>query len=143
MLKGVAVAKKNKHSHKQLAKTGGEQSLDEVIGKIRPNNEQLRQLRRSQPYYRRNLPHICTFWVKGECKRGEECPFRHERPSDPDDPLADQNIKDRFYGTNDPVASKLLNRMATLPKLVAPEDKSMTTLYIGGVTDVVNETNLT
>ena len=34
--------------------------------------------------------------MKGECKRGEECPYRHDKPTDPDDPLADQNIKDRY-----------------------------------------------
>jgi hypothetical protein len=27
--------------------------------------------------------------------------------------LADQNIKDRYYGVNDPVANKMLNRAAT------------------------------
>ena len=46
------------------------------------------------PYYKRNWPHLCSFWVKGECKRGEECPYKHEKPTDPDDSLADQNIKD-------------------------------------------------
>lgn len=46
------------------------------------------------PCHKRNRPHICSFWVKGECKRGEECPNCHEKPTDPDDPLADQSIKD-------------------------------------------------
>ena len=48
--------------------------------------------------------------VQGECKRGEECPYRHEKPTDPDDPLSKQNIKDRYYGQNDPVAEKIMNR---------------------------------
>jgi len=39
-------------------------------------NEMLRKLARNQPYYNRNLPHICSFFVKGECLRGEECPYR-------------------------------------------------------------------
>lgn len=39
-------------------------------------NELLQKLARTQPYYDRNRPHICSFWVKGECKRGEECPYR-------------------------------------------------------------------
>lgn len=60
----------------------------------------LLKLARTSPYYKRNRPHICSFWVKGECKRGEECPYRHEKPTDPDDPLADQNIKDRYNRTN-------------------------------------------
>ncbi|VDO94416.1 unnamed protein product, partial [Soboliphyme baturini] len=69
--------------------------------------------------------------VKGECKRGEECPYRHEKPTDPDDPLSDQNIRDRFYGTKDPVAEKLLNRAKALPILKPPEDRTITTLYVG------------
>lgn len=64
--------------------------------KINEPNELLMRLARTAPYYKRNRPHVCSFWVKGECRRGEECPYRHERPTDPDDPLADQNIKDRY-----------------------------------------------
>lgn len=72
----------------------------------------LTKLARRAPYYKRNLPHICSFWVKGECKRGDECPYRHEKPSDPDDPLSNQNIKDRYHGTRDPVAQRLLSKLA-------------------------------
>ena len=61
--------------------------------------------------------------------------FRHERPSDPDDPLAEQNIKDRYYGVNDPVAEKLMSRASALPTLEPPEDKQITTLYVGGLED--------
>lgn len=102
----------------------------------------LMKLARTAPYYKRNRPHICSFWVKGECKRGEECPYRHERPTDPDDPLADQNIKDRYYGVNDPVADKLMRRAAAMPKLEPPEDTTITTLYIGNIGEVLTEKNL-
>jgi len=112
-------------------------------GKMTNQNEMLAKLARTTPYYKRNRPHICSFWVKGECKRGEECPYRHEKPSDPDDPLADQNIRDRFYGANDPVAEKLLNRASAMPALRAPEDQSVTTLFVGGITDEsITEQNL-
>jgi len=94
------------------------------------------KLARSTPYYKRNRPHICSFWVKGECKRGEECPYRHEKPTDPDDPLSNQNIRDRFYGVNDPVAAKLMARYKEMPQLETPEDKTVTTLYIGNVVDM-------
>ena len=80
------------------------------LGKITSSNEMLSKLARKTPYYRRNRPHVCSFWVKGECKRGEECPYRHEAPNDPEDPMASQNIRDRFYGVNDPVADKLVRR---------------------------------
>ena len=32
------------------------------------------------PLLQRNRPKICSFWVKGECTRGAECPFLHEEP---------------------------------------------------------------
>ena len=64
---------------------------------------------------------------------------RHEKPSDPDDPLSNQNMRDRFYGINDPVAEKLLSRYKELPQLETPEDKTVTTLYIGNVVDMDEE----
>lgn len=86
------------------------------LGKITNKNEMLTKLARKAPYYKRNRPHVCSFWVKGECKRGEECPYRHEAPNDPEDPLSQQNIRDRFYGINDPVAEKLVQRYQELTK---------------------------
>lgn len=64
-------------------------------GKAEGTHDLLMKLARTTPYYKRNRPHICSFWVKGSCKRGEECPYRHEKPTDPDDALSDQNIRDR------------------------------------------------
>ncbi|VDK61346.1 unnamed protein product [Onchocerca ochengi] len=108
------------------------------------SNDLLKKLARNQPYYQRNKPHICSFFVKGECRRGEECPYRHEKPSDPDDPLSHQNMRDRYYGNNDPVAEKLLTRAKALPVLQAPEDTSITTLYVGdlGPAGMIGEVDL-
>ncbi|CAL8263952.1 unnamed protein product [Lota lota] len=126
---------------REIANTDGTRPVG-LLGKAPSSSDMLLKLARTTPYYKRNRPHICSFWVKGECKRGEECPYRHEKPTDPDDPLADQNIKDRYYGINDPVADKLLKRASTMPRLDAPEDKSITTLYIGGLGDTVTDTEL-
>ena len=95
-------------------------------------NEVLQKLSRSAPYYKRNRPHICSFFIKGECKRGAECPYRHEKPSDPDDPLSDQNIRDRYYGVNDPVADKLLKRATAVsedPELAEEPEPSCSITY--------------
>jgi pre-mRNA-splicing factor RBM22/SLT11 len=79
---------------------------------------------------------------EGECKRGDECPYRHEKPTDPEDPLSDQNIKDRYFGVNDPVAEKLLKRASEIPRPIAPEDKSITTIYVGNVGPMIEERDL-
>lgn len=39
--------------------------------------EMLKQLARTEPYYKRNRPHVCSFYSKGECNRGTECPYRY------------------------------------------------------------------
>ena len=49
--------------------------------------------------------------------------------------MNDQNIRDRYYGSNDPVADKIMKRAETLPSLNPPEDPLITTLYIGGLGD--------
>lgn len=59
--------------------------------------------------------------------------FRHEKPTDPDDPLSQQNMRDRYYGTKDPVAEKLLNRAKAMPKLIPPEDTTVTTLCLANL----------
>ena len=71
---------------------------------------QLREMARMEPRYERNLAKLCSFFARGECNRGDSCPFRHELPKDRNDPLSKQNTKDRFFGTSDPVANKILGR---------------------------------
>lgn len=81
-----------------------------------PGAKTLARLARRAPYYKRNLPHICSFWLKGECKRGDECPYRHEKLNDSDGSLSKQNIKDRYHGYKDPVARKILAKVASEAK---------------------------
>ena len=69
----------------------------------------LQSMARMEPRYQRNLPKLCSFYARGECNRGTDCPFRHEMPRDRNDPLSKQNTVDRFYGSSDPVAMKMMN----------------------------------
>ncbi|KAF2312596.1 hypothetical protein GH714_035177 [Hevea brasiliensis] len=108
-------------------------------GKVRPNDTILK-LQRTTPYYKRNRAHVCSFYVRGECTRGAECPYRHEMPVTGE--LSQQNIKDRYYGVNDPVALKLLNKAGEMPSLEAPEDESIRTLYVGGLDARITEQDL-
>ncbi|KIP09080.1 hypothetical protein PHLGIDRAFT_103302 [Phlebiopsis gigantea 11061_1 CR5-6] len=90
--------------------------------------EMLKQLARTDPYYKRNRPQLCSFFAKGECNRGSECPYRHEMPVQNE--LSKQNIQDRYHGNNDPVARKILNQHATRMGLAPPEDKAITSLFL-------------
>jgi len=103
-------------------------------------NPVVHRLARTTPYYDRNRAHICSFFVKGTCNRGILCPFRHEKPEEAS-PLSHQNIKDRYYGVNDPVAHKLLSR-SELMEPTKPDDKSVTTLYVGNVDKRISEQDL-
>lgn len=101
----------------------------------------LQKLQRRAPYYKRNAPHICSFFVKGECNRGKSCPFRHEMPVTGE--LANQNIKDRYFGNNDPVAKKMM-RMAKerVSPLVPPSDRTIRTLWVGGLDKQTGESDV-
>ncbi|KAI8364095.1 hypothetical protein BD560DRAFT_403597 [Blakeslea trispora] len=104
----------------------------------------LSKLARNEPYYKRNRAHVCSFFVRGECKRGDGCPYRHELPNE-DVNAPKQNIRDRYNGTNDPVANKMLNRVRGSSQqqgLVAPEDKNITSLFVTGVEPDITQEDL-
>ncbi|XP_073045618.1 zinc finger CCCH domain-containing protein 40-like [Primulina eburnea] len=108
-------------------------------GKVRPSDTILK-LQRTTPYYKRNRAHVCSFFIRGQCTRGPECPYRHEMPETGE--LSQQNIKDRYYGINDPVALKLLGKAGEMPSLEPPEDESIRTLYVGGLDARITEQDL-
>ncbi|KAL0922150.1 hypothetical protein M5K25_006115 [Dendrobium thyrsiflorum] len=123
--------------HDRRARAGID--YDSSYGKIRPNDTILK-LQRTTPYYKRNRAHVCSFYVRGECTRGAECPYRHEMPITGE--LSQQNIKDRYYGVNDPVALKLLGKAGEMSSLAPPDDESIKTLYVGGLDARIAEQDL-
>jgi pre-mRNA-splicing factor RBM22/SLT11 len=95
----------------------------------------LEEMANMQPRYERNLAKLCSFFAKGECNRGASCPFRHELPRDRNDPMSKQSTRDRFYGSSDPVANKILGRQRRKEEEVKKEDaegydKARATLYL-------------
>lgn len=56
--------------------------------------------------------------------------------------LSDQNMKDRYYGINDPVAEKMLKKASEMPALKPPTDPTITTLYVGGLDSRVGQQDL-
>ena len=105
--------------------SGGDTSAPLRLGSEVPVvNERLAAVakkRATAANYRRNLPHVCSFYAKKECNRGDACPFRHQLDAH-DEQLSDQRIKDRYFGTRDPVADKIIAReTATIRKEKAAE----------------------
>jgi len=100
---------------------------------------QLAKIARNSPYYKRNQAHVCSFFVKGNCTRGSQCPYRHELPEENE--LSHQNMKDRYHGINDPVAKKLLSKHDAL-SLNPPLDKEIKTLYVGNVTEDIADQDI-
>ncbi|OSX65340.1 hypothetical protein POSPLADRAFT_1044728 [Postia placenta MAD-698-R-SB12] len=109
-------------------KLEGNKSLMDTTRASSAGKEMLKQLARTDPYYKRNRPHLCSFYAKGQCSRGSECPYRHELPVDNE--LSKQNIQDRYHGRNDPVARKILSNHAATMGLQPPEDQSITSLFL-------------
>ncbi|KAG0479737.1 hypothetical protein HPP92_010595 [Vanilla planifolia] len=123
--------------HDRRARAGID--YESSFGKMRPNDTILK-LQRTAPYYKRNRAHVCSFYVRGECTRGAECPYRHEMPETGE--LSQQNIKDRYYGVNDPVALKLLSKAGEMSSVAPPDDESIKTLYVGGLDERITEQDL-
>lgn len=121
---------------------GGGPSCIPVGGTSNLQGADLAGIRGSKPYYKRNQAKICSFFVKGLCNRGLRCPYRHEMPGDPNSPMAKQNYRDRYYGKNDPVANKILQKMSDRPGLAPPQDKSVSTIYVGRLASGVKEKDL-
>jgi len=115
---------------------GNEGSESLPYGKV-AKHPMLERLARKTPYYKRNEARICTFFVKGACNRGGDCPFRHELPKGGE--LANQKLRDRFHGENDPLAAKYFRKAEEDMTLLPPEDKAITTLYLGGLEPSVTE----
>lgn len=115
--------------------------------------DKLALLVKKYPSYKRNQAHICSFFVKGECHRGDNCPYRHEMPDEEEikydedgkrikNLSVEQSIRDRFNGVNDSLANKMISKIKKFEKPNAPENKKITTLFIGGVEDDLSEKDI-
>jgi len=102
-------------------------------------NPELQRIARTTPYYGRNQAPVCTFFQKGECNRGEACPYRHIKKAVS---TSSASIHNRFHGVEDTSAQRIMkesaSRLANFPN--PPDDPTITTLFITNVPeDVVEE----
>lgn len=51
----------------------------------------------------------------------------------------EDRIKDRFNGVNDPLAEKIADKMKEFKVPEPPEDRNITTLFIGGINDETDQ----
>lgn len=168
-----------------------EGKIDQAYQAPLANNALVQRLNRPQPRYERNRTRVCSFFLRGTCTRGLYCPYRHERPeenrkrkhgidgeedvaeteSDKEkrEALSKQNLRDRYYGMNDPVAERMLDRVGLGPNgekkrrvtrkppssrgkslgsdssqhaPSPPEDTSIKTLFVAGVTEDMDEQDI-
>ena len=73
---------------------------------------------------KRNSAHVCSFFIRGECKRGLACPYRHSDITEQDlermkkgNGSIDEKIRERYNGINDPIAKKILEKYDTNTKI--------------------------
>ena len=101
---------------------------------------------RRGPDYSRNLPKFDTFDAKGENKRSAgENPYR--TGPEPEHWIKDKkslqdSIKDRFFGVDDKIADRMMNKFDGNGKaepLAPPADTGIVTLWLGGVSEAVSE----
>lgn len=101
---------------------------------------------RRGPDYSRNLPKFDTFDAKGENKRSTgENPYR--TGPEPEHWIKDKkslqdSIKDRFFGVDDKIADRMMNKLDGNGKsepLAPPADTGIVTLWLGGVSEAVSE----
>ncbi|SBT81151.1 pre-mRNA-splicing factor RBM22, putative [Plasmodium malariae] len=80
-----------------------------TYNKMNHINMDLSKLKRYDPYFKRNMARVCSFWRKNACNRGDECPYLHKEIHF-DKSLFNQNIKSRYTGENDVLAEKILKK---------------------------------
>ena len=112
---------------------------------------------------KRNQRYICSFFLRGECNRGDLCPYRHEIPEDDDIDFDEneidkingeeksdviekdnkknkkqnviENIKARYMGIEDPVAKRIIKNYSDKSPPEPPKDLSIKTIVINEVLD--------
>lgn len=92
----------------------------------------------------RNSPLVCSFYAKGSCTRGSECPYKHILTTEKNFTSL-KSYRDRYYGTDDPAAAAILeknpelintiDREGSAASVQKPEDRTIKSLFVMGIRD--------
>jgi len=114
----------------------GTGKFQSTYGKIQMRNQFL-DMAREIPYSK-DVKRVCQFYAKGTCKRGEDCPYKHEV----------QKEQDKSKKTNQSftLITQGISRQTSQyneEKLVPPANLEIKTLYISNIpTEIVLEQDL-
>lgn len=90
----------------------------------------------------RNAPLPCSFYAKGTCTRGSECPYSHILTTEKSHTSL-KSYRDRYYGNDDPAAASILeknpelattiDREGSAASIQKPEDRTIKSLFVMGI----------
>ena len=99
----------------------------------------------------RNAPLPCSFYAKGTCTRGNECPYRHILNTDKNMSSL-KSYRDRYYGSDDPAAALILknnpelsntmDREGSAASVQKPDDRTIKSLFVMGIRDGLTSEDL-
>lgn len=99
---------------------------------------------RNKTIVERNAPLPCSFYAKGTCTRGNECPYSHILTTEKNHSSL-KSYRDRYYGVDDPAAISILDKNPELVSTIEregsaasiqkPEDRTIKSLFVMGIRD--------
>lgn len=88
-----------------------------------------------------NAANPCSFFAKGKCFRGDNCPFSHVLSAEKYPSL--KSYRDRYYGNNDPAAEAILDNPEISHLLKRKHESSPKTIFIHCNRGTLNKVELT
>lgn len=88
---------------------------------------------------------MCTFYLKGECKRGQECPYLHSERKYEEKQNIEENIQKRYLGEKTEQSEKYMleQQLKRVRKPWTPLDPLAHTLLIKDYTSHLTQNDLT
>jgi len=112
-----------------------------MAGKVESaGRELLKKMARKDPYLMKDRAQYCTFHALSECQRGDKCPYKHELPKE--DTEGNREFLERSDELQDPKTVHLVRKTRYLAGLVPPVDQSITSLFLTGLNDNIDEQDI-